>query len=591
MQLRSQPSLARALLLASAVSAALCLAACSSSKAPRQNSDRISFAVSGVYGELRENVELTLGAMPPIAKNRAFVFRREILDKTGQALRACGYYHPKIKLGFPKKDGPSRTVDVSIDPGKRLFIREADIEILGEGASYSSFERIIEKSGLKSYAPIDHGKYEELKKALQQNAMQLGFFDSKLIYSRIMVYEEQNCADIELVLDTGRRYSFGALIADDATRELLKPAAKLYNLDEGTPFSSRKIRDFQAAMSQTGYYRSVDFQPRPDLKHGYRLPMELKLERRPRNVMRLGIGFSTDERLRVLAEWDKPLLNSAGHSLSTYARISSVKQNAEAIYKIPRKDPNLDYYYLRLAQLHTDFNDTKSDISHASFHYVANHTGKWRRDWSLRAEYEDYTQGVEKGTAVDFMPGILLQRRESSGGSDPARAYDISADLSGGSKLFSDYDFFRAIVRMRAITSPTSRTRLLLRFTQGWNAGSDAMKIPPSLRFFAGGDNSVRGFSYLSESPRQDGLLTGGRYLTVGSVEFQFPLGSSEQRGAVFLDAGKAYNHLGGGDMLYGPGIGYRYPSRFGTVRVDLAAGISNSDTSFKLHFAFGPEF
>ncbi|MGN0908881.1 MAG: autotransporter assembly complex family protein, partial [Succinivibrio sp.] len=192
---------------------------------------------------------------------------------------------------------------------------------------------------------------------------------------------------------------------------------------------------------------------------------------------------------------------------------------------------------------------------------------------------------------VDFMPGVLLQRRDSSGGSDPERAYDISADLSGGSKLLSDYDFFRAVVRLRGIISPTPRTRLVLRFTQGWNTGSDAMKVPPSLRFFAGGDNSVRGFSYLSQSPRRDGMLTGGRYLTVGSAEFQFPLGSSGQRGAVFLDAGKAYNHLGGGEMLYGPGIGYRYPSRFGTVRVDLAAGISDSDTGFKLHFAFGPEF
>lgn len=519
------------------------------------------------------------------------VFRREIRDKTTQALRAYGYYHPKVTLDIPKKDDKSGTVGVDIDSGKRLFIRQADIEILGQGANYESFRRIIKNSGLKSYTALDHGKYEELKKALRANAMRLGFFDAKLIYSRIFVYEEQNCADIELVLDTGKRYSFGALIADDNTRELLKPAARLYDLDEGSPFSSNKISAFQAAMSQTGYYRSVDLQPRADLKKGYKLPMELKLERRPKNVMRLGIGYSTDERVRFLAEWDKPLLNSAGHSLSTYARLSSVKQNAEAIYKIPRKDPNLDYYYLRLAQLHTDLNDTKSDRSHASIHYVANHTGKWRRDWSVRAEYEDYTQSYEKGTALDVMPAVLLSRRDSSGGPDPKRAYDISADLSGGSKLVSDYSFFRVVLKMSGIISPTPKTRLMLRFTQGWNTGSDAMKLPPSLRFFAGGDNSVRGFSYMSRSPRDGGGLIGGRYLTLGSVEFQFPIGAANQRGAVFLDAGKSYNHIGSGSMLYGPGIGYRYLSRFGTVRVDLAAGISDNESGFKLHFAFGPEF
>lgn len=572
--------------------ALLLLSGCSLSQeeSPREQ-DRVTFKVTGTDGRLLDNVNETLSALPAIPARRARSFTREIRDKTALALRALGYYHPGIEITVPERDSFSREVEVQIDPGKPLYIREAHLEILGEGAGYASFRRLLERSGIKPYAVLDHGAYEKLKADLRANAMALGFFDAKLLYSRIMVYDDQNRADIALVLDTGKRYSFGALIADAQTQELLEPAQSLFTLNRGTPFSSKALNDFQSSMSQTGFYRSVDVQPRTDKLANREVPLELHLERKSKNLMRLGAGYSTDERFRMLAEWDKPLLNRYGHSLSTYARISAIKRNAEVIYKIPRKDPNLDYYYVRLAQLHTDFNDTLSDLSHASFHYVQNHTGKWRRDWSLRAEYEDYTQGSDSGTAVNLMPGIQLSRRESSGGQDPHFGYSVSGDFSGGTRAFSDYDFFRAVLSFRGVLSPTENTRFIFRLTQGITAGRDAAKVPPSLRFFAGGDRSVRGFGYMSKAPRNSGGLNGGKYLSLGSAEFQFPVGIENSRGAVFLDAGKAYSKTETGDMLWGPGIGYRYVSGYGTVSVDLACGISDDDTSFKLHFAFGPEF
>ena len=291
--------------------------------------------------------------------------------------------------------------------------------------------------------------------------------------------------------------------------------------------------------------------------------------------------------------WDKPLLNRYGHSFSFFARGSSVKQDAQAIYKIPRKNPNLDYYYVRLAQIHTDYNDTLSDVSHASFHYVANMTGKWRRDYSLRFEYEDYTQGFDKGYSVNLMPGVLISRQGATGGFDPSEGYKVSLDASFGSAAVTDNTFARFLFSAKGIVSPTLNTRFFYRFTQGVVMGKDSTSIPPSLRFFAGGDQSIRGFSYLSKSAKKQGKLLGARYLSTGTLEYQFPIGISNSRMALFIDAGTACNDYKDANFVYGPGLGYRYMSKYGTARIDFAVGIDNEndDKSFKLHFSFGPEF
>lgn len=553
--------------------------------------DAVDFLITGVDGAALENVQAALESLPAISKKRAFIFRREIRDKTAQSLRALGYYHPSISIETPRRDDESSTVKVTIDPGKPLFIRACNIEILGEGADYSSFARLIAASGLKSYTVVNHGAYESLKEDLKNNALSLGFFDYRLLSSQIVVYEDENHADIELAADTGRRYRFGPVIADDTTRELMKPSRTLMTVNEGVPFSSETLKNYQTSMSRTGFYSSVDVRPALEQKTDDEVPLEIKLERKKHNLMRTGIGYSTDEKVRLMLGWDKPLLNEDGHSLSTYARVSNVKQNAEAVYKIPRKDPNLDYYYVRLAQIHTDFNDTKSDLSHLSLHYVADMTGKWRRDYSIRAEYEDYTQGSESGNAINVMPGLMLSRREHSGGYDPRYGYDITGDFTGASSLWSDHSFFRGLVSFRGIMSPTADTRFVFRLTGGALWGADSLNVPPSLRFFAGGDRSIRGFDYLSKAPRNSGGLKGGRYLATGTAEFQFPIGIDSSRMAVFLDAGKAFDKFSASDMLYGPGIGYRYLSKYGTASVDLAVGISDDDHGVKLHFSFGPEF
>lgn len=575
------------------------LCACSSDGKTQKNStlnDSVIIDVRGVdKGEVKTNIKLYLQDLPNISKKRARLYKREIIDKIQLATHAYGYYHTKVELEYPKNDDEKDLLlKAKVDLGKPLYVRNCDISVIGDGADYQSFSRIINNSGIRSYSILDHGKYKKLKEDLKIRALELGLFDAKFSISRIIVYEEQNVADIEVLFDTGSRYSFGAIEANDETKELMKPSSSLFKLYEGTYYSSKSINDYISSLSQTNYYKSIDVRALAEKKQDNKVPVYIDLQRQPNNLFRVGAGFSTDENIRGILGWDKPLINESGHSFSSFIRASSVKVDAQAVYKIPRKDPNLDYYYIKLAQTHTDYNDTLSDLSHASFHYVANQTGSIRRDYYLSAEYEDYRQGIDKDNVISVMPGLLLSKRSSTGGLVPKAGYSISLDTRFSSKAISDYTFVHSELNIKGVISLfETKNRILYRITQGGNLGSDALKAPASLRFFVGGDQSLRGFSYKSQSNRKDGLLTGSRYITSGSIEYNFPIPFENMLGAVFLDSAVYTNDYKDINPLYGPGIGLRYTTSYGVLKVDVAYGIDNhrKENNIKLHLTFGPEF
>ena len=555
--------------------------------------DPVSFSVSGVSGELLTNVEAHLGSLAVIPKKRAFFYIREIKEVTTKALRAYGYYHPKIKVTLPEKDKKEDTVvKVEVEQGKPLYIRQSRIEVLGEGVKYKVFEDLLKNTELGSYKILNHGVYEELKNAIHNTALSMGFFDGKFTSKRIMVYQNQNFADIELVYDSGKRYDFGELIMNDETAELYKPSHPLQNFKTGDKFATKKINNFVSSLNQTGYYNSVDVRPVLDKAENFQVPVEMHLERRANNNMRIGLGYSTDEGPRVLLEWNKPLLNSRGDSLSTLMTLTKITQDAQLVYKIPGENPNLDYYTINAAQTHTDFNDTLSDRTQLAVHYIANQTGRWRRDYALRLEYEDFDQAKEEGRTLNLMPAVSFTRRESSGGYDPTRGYSITLEALGAAGAISDNSFVQVKGTYKGVIAPSENTRFLFRLEQGANFGPDAGEVPPSLRFFAGGDNSIRGFGYRDRSAKQPwGGLKGAKYLTVGSAEFQFPMGISNSRLALFCDVGTATDDYKD-ELMYGPGLGYRFLSSYGIVRVDVAVGLQkNEEQVYQLHFAFGPEF
>jgi translocation and assembly module TamA len=131
---------------------------------------------------------------------------------------------------------------------------------------------------------------------------------------------------------------------------------------------------------------------------------------------------------------------------------------------------------------------------------------------------------------------------------------------------------------------------LLLRGDAGLTATESVEQLPTSLRFFAGGDTSVRGFGFQRLGPTDaEGRVIGGRHLLVGSVEYDYPLGDRPWAVAVFADIGNAFDEFDDYELEVGAGIGLRWRSPVGPLRLDLAHA-PNSDDDFRIHFTMGPD-
>ena len=153
----------------------------------------------------------------------------------------------------------------------------------------------------------------------------------------------------------------------------------------------------------------------------------------------------------------------------------------------------------------------------------------------------------------------------------------------------SDSSFVRLRSRVGWIGSFSDDQRYLVRVDAGAVLMEAITELPPSLRFFAGGDNSIRGYSYESISPVDtEGSLIGARYLATAALEYQHRV-SGNWWAAAFFDAGSAWNDKA--DIYRGVGLGVRWASPVGPIRIDVAWGLDvPSDQALQLHFSLGPE-
>jgi len=115
--------------------------------------------------------------------------------------------------------------------------------------------------------------------------------------------------------------------------------------------------------------------------------------------------------------------------------------------------------------------------------------------------------------------------------------------------------------------------------------------MPPSLRYFAGGDRSIRGYAWREVGPRTpapDKYALGAKHLVVGSAEYEHYFGGGPWGAAVFVDTGSAFDNTI--DLHTGVGLGVRWKSPVGPVRIDIAHGLNQPDSQFQLYLNIGAD-
>lgn len=544
--------------------------------------------------ELKANVEGYIGSLGDRDEQALLRFSRGAQEQARKAAQALGYYQAQIdtEVKPPAKADQHPQLIIEIAPGEPVRLRNVTVRIEGPASEMKGF-RVPDSKALREGEQLNHGVYEDAKRLIQNQASRYGFFSGHFTRQRLAVDPQAGVADIELVYQSGPRYRLGAVKFTGDTpldEDLLQ---RMVSFKPGTPYDPELIAQLNNDLQSSGYFEGVRVDAAPTAAVGEDIPVEARLDTRKPRTMGLGLGFSTDVGPRGKANWTRHWVNPQGHSYGWETELSAPRQNVGLWYDVPLDPPLTDK--LRFAGGYQNEEiagtDTLSKLLTVGPEWHSKLASGWQRVVSLKYQREEYRLGDDSGLSNLLMPGVSFSYLRSDNRIDPHNGYRLQFDTQVAKEgLVSDTNLLHGNVLLKGLTTLGHNHRFLGRVQFGGSATNGYKNnIPPSLRFFAGGDQSVRGYDYQTLSPKNsDGDRIGGRYLVAGSVEYHYSL-AEKWRVATFIDQGNAFNTLELPSLKTGVGFGVRWVSPVGPLRLDLAKALDD-DGGIRLHFSMGPE-
>ena len=558
----------------------------------------LKFSVVGIQGEQKKNVLAYLGAAPESDESRRnFVVSAR--DKVESALQALGYYQPEIEIDLQRTE-PQWRLSIVVNAGEPVRVRDINIQILGAAANDDNFTRLTSDTGFSSGDVLHHGRFESFRENVLSLGQRRGYLRGEIVASRIEVQVEAGTADIMLWYDSGPRLLFGEIIVDNTLidSDLFD---SMLTFQPGDYFDQVRLQELQSRLQRTHYFSSVIVLPQRKRSPGDRVPVVVNLQRAKRHSFDVGVGYSTDTEERMSLTWRTPRINRHGHSQQTRLEYSPINPSGRFTYSIPVSDPLTDVVQLWARVEENEFGDIDSRQNELGIKRETKNRN-WIYGYSLRELNESWDIAGYSASNDYLLFGGSVSRRTHRGSIvDPewgfSQLYTVEATAD---QLGSDLDLLRFTAALRYVMTPVPGNRLVTRLDLGRVkiANGDRRDLAPSLAFFAGGSQSIRGYAYQSlgdeltvvePNGETKTLVVGGDRLVIGSLEYQYYF-TDTWRGALFVDAGDAFDR-GEFDAKVGAGFGVHYVTPVGAVRVELANSVSEDDPSWRLVFAIGAEF
>jgi translocation and assembly module TamA len=546
-----------------------------------------------------QNIHAYLGSLPENDIERAaFVFAAK--KQTLNALKAIGYYRAVVTNSIHKnldKNIWTLSIDVSLNQPTR--IKQVSISVSGDALSDSAFSSFNHKASIVSGDILHHGVYEQFKTDMLSLGLERGYFDGKFTKSTIAIHKSLDTAEIIVHFDSGPRYRFGEIKFNDfkVNSDVLTP---LIPFKTGDFYQQTSLQNFQNELDETQYFSNVVVRPETENTMSNILPIDVSLEKAKRHQLNLGLGYATDTKERFSFGWKTPLVNRYGHRQETRLSYSTINPTGYFIYSIPLSHANND-----LLQLQTELE--KNDYGDLTSRFFSFKVGRvYLRDDVLRQPYlrflsEEWdTDGIYDDGSY-FIPGFTWSDIEREGPLlDPSKGFRQYYNLEGSYEgLSSETSFLRLNARWKYISLLAPKHRIVARLELGYVIVDKNFEeeLSPSLRFYAGGDQSIRGFGYQSIGPKValsegvnqgDEIVIGGTNMVVASLEYQYYF-SETWRGALFIDAGSV-NDNDKLDPVYSVGPGIHYISPIGPIRFAIGYPLSEEDPTWRIHFSIGAE-
>ena len=552
---------------------------------------RAELRVDGVSDELARNVYsyVSLASEPcdaePWLIQRRF---RAIASEVRSALEPFGYYDAVVETTLEQNEN-CWLATIDIDPGLPVLLRNVDVSLSMSANDDLNFTDIVSSTPLVPGAQLRHSDYEALKEALQIRAAERGYIGASFLQNKIDVWPAERAADVTLNFEGGPRSDFGEIIQEQDFLDASLVSAYL-DFESGMPYDNRLLTKAYSDLSVSGYFGRIELLPNYELAKDGQIPVSVLLEPADRIEYTVGVGFSTDTGPRARAGYYNRRVNKQGNRFKTDISLSPVIQGIAAEYRKPLTDPRSEWLSYSSALTNEDTDTFNNGTARVGVRRTKKVRSNWVRTLSLDLSYDQYDVGLESSNARLVLPGIAYDHKRADRDVFPTRGRRFTVELRGtGQFLGSDTSFLQATTSLRLVHSINDDNRLLTRATLGFTAKSEFFELPPSVRYFAGGDESVRGFDYNTLGPTDElGNVIGGSHLLVASAEYEHRVRGNFY-GAIFVDAGNAFDGFDV-DPAIGAGLGLIWQSPVGPLRFYLAHPVNKSDRSVRLHIRLGAD-
>lgn len=517
----------------------------------------------------------------------AFLLRRTD-DEARRALQPLGYYNAQVEVTTQIVEGRS-DVRVRIDPGAPVRVGSLVVGVSGAADRDRTMQRAVARFRPGVGAPFRDAEYENAKRDIARLLAERGYFDADNDRHAVQVTRADARADIDLHWTSGARYGLGPVHFEGSP---LRPELldALVPWTPGTPYLQTQLIDLQRTLTALDYFSAISLQPQPEHARDGNVPVLATLTPARRNVFSAGISMGTDSGAGVRLGAERRWLNARGHKAKAELDWAQRKRTLATQYRIPAF-ARFDGWYTFNANLHEE---EFADFDTRTLEGVANRStrvGEWGVTAGLWLQRESFSVlAAPRRVSTVWYPELSVQTLRARDPINPRRGWSLNAQVRGNTgALGSDVGFVQAHVLGKWIAPLGRDTRVLLRGELGATRSSRLTGLPPSLRFFAGGDQSIRGYGYNTLGDRSGGAAQGGKQLAVASVELDHYF-SRRWGAAAFVDAGDAFNEPANFAPVLGAGIGLRWRSPAGPIRFDIAHGFSNPDESWRIHIRFGPD-
>lgn len=512
-----------------------------------------------------------------------------------------GYFSPDIRITRESGVNQRLTIAIAIEPGEPSVIGEVKVDFLGDIAQSTDADAINQSESIRRDWRLPAGRtftqdaWDGAKTQALRDLVGRRYPAGKLDTSRADIDALNRTAGLSLTLDSGPLYRLGQMQVTGVERYDPVLVPRLARLPEGSVYDQRLLVEAQQRLASSGYFDSAYVFVDPD-SDSAAAPVQVQVREAKLQKIILGVGITTDSGPRASVEHTHQRVPGIGWRAATKLQLEKKAPFAQTEWTSIPDEASWRWVALaRAERLEDDELITRCQ----RLRFGRTQAGD-RIDRSIYLQYDRaQVQGAGLGvnSAAQAGDGSALSANYVWTGRYfdslpfPSQGYGLGFELGGGTTLGDNRQpYTRTVGRWLGIKS-LERGRIAMRAEGGAVLAKDSAAIPGTQLFRSGGDSTVRGYGYRDIGiPLRNGVIGPGRYLAVGSVEWQRPIlrGGlpSEWEHTLFVDAGAVADKLQDLRPSVGVGTGVRWRSPIGPLQADVAYGIKAKQ--LRLHLSVG---